>query len=116
VRTQPWGSVVDVTTPEGSTSIDLKMPGRHNVANALGAIAAATAAGASLDAVAQGLADFRPIAGRLQTKAGRNGATLIDDSYNANPDSVRAAIAVLVHAPGPKWMVLGDVRRVSTGC
>ncbi len=64
------------------------------------------------DAVAQGLADFRPIAGRLQAKAGRNGATLIDDSYNANPDSVRAAIAVLVHATGPKWMVLGDMGEV----
>jgi UDP-N-acetylmuramoyl-tripeptide--D-alanyl-D-alanine ligase len=112
VQAQPWGSVVEVSTPEGTTSVDLKMPGRHNVANALGAIAAATAAGAGLDAVAEGLADFRPIAGRLQAKAGRNGATLIDDSYNANPDSVRAAIAVLVHAEGPKWMVLGDMGEV----
>jgi UDP-N-acetylmuramoyl-tripeptide--D-alanyl-D-alanine ligase len=88
------------------------MLGRHNVSNALGAIAAATAAGAKLDAVAQGLATFRPIAGRLETKEGRNGATLIDDSYNANPDSVRAAIAVLVHATGPKWLVLGDMGEV----
>jgi UDP-N-acetylmuramoyl-tripeptide--D-alanyl-D-alanine ligase len=94
------------------TSVELKLLGRHNVANALAAIAAATAAGASLEAVAQGLADFQPIAGRLQAKAGRNGATLIDDSYNANPDSVRAAIAVLVHAEGPKWMVLGDMGEV----
>ncbi len=112
VRAQSWGSVVDVATPEGTISFDLKMPGRHNVANALGAIAAATAAGASLDAVAQGLAQFRPISGRLETKRGRNGATLIDDSYNANPDSVRAAIAVLVHAAGSKWMVLGDMGEV----
>ena len=109
---QSWGSLVDVAAPEGSVSVDLKLPGRHNVVNALGAIAAATAAGASLDAVAQGLADFRPIAGRLQAKTGRNGATLIDDSYNANPDSVRAAIAVLVHATGSKWMVLGDMGEV----
>ncbi len=112
VRAQSWGSVVDVATPEGTTSFDLRMPGRHNVANALGAIASATAAGASLDAVAHGLAEFRPIAGRLETKRGRNGATLIDDSYNANPDSVRAAIAVLVHAAGSKWMVLGDMGEV----
>jgi UDP-N-acetylmuramoyl-tripeptide--D-alanyl-D-alanine ligase len=112
VRSQSWGSLVDVAAPEGSVSVDLKLPGRHNVVNALGAIAAATAAGASLDAVAQGLADFRPIAGRLQAKTGRNGATLIDDSYNANPDSVRAAIAVLVHATGSKWMVLGDMGEV----
>jgi len=112
VRSQSWGSLVDVAAPEGSVSVDLKLPGRHNVVNALGAIAAATAAGASLDAVAQGLAEFRPIAGRLQAKTGRNGATLIDDSYNANPDSVRAAIAVLVHATGSKWMVLGDMGEV----
>jgi UDP-N-acetylmuramoyl-tripeptide--D-alanyl-D-alanine ligase len=112
VRAHSWGSLVDVATPEGSVSVDLKLPGRHNVVNALGAIAAATAAGASLDAVAQGLAGFRPIAGRLQTKPGRNGATLIDDSYNANPDSVRAAIAVLVHATGPKWLALGDMGEV----
>ncbi|HEY2862566.1 MAG TPA: UDP-N-acetylmuramoyl-tripeptide--D-alanyl-D-alanine ligase [Casimicrobiaceae bacterium] len=112
VQVRSWGSLVEITTPEGTTSVDLKMPGRHNAANALGAIAAATAAGAGLDAVAEGLADFRPIAGRLQAKAGRNGATLIDDSYNANPDSVRAAIAVLVHAEGPKWMVLGDMGEV----
>jgi len=112
VRAQSWGSLVDVAAPEGSVSVDLKLPGRHNVVNALGAIAAATAAGASLDAVAQGLAEFRPIAGRLQIKTGRNGATLIDDTYNANPDSVRAAIAVLVHAAGPKWLVLGDMGEV----
>jgi UDP-N-acetylmuramoyl-tripeptide--D-alanyl-D-alanine ligase len=112
VRAQSWGSVVDVAAPEGSVSVDLKLPGRHNALNALGAIAAATAAGANLDAVARGLAEFRPIAGRLQAKAGRNGVTLIDDSYNANPDSVRAAIAVLVHATGPKWLVLGDMGEV----
>ncbi|MEP6996987.1 MAG: UDP-N-acetylmuramoyl-tripeptide--D-alanyl-D-alanine ligase [Betaproteobacteria bacterium] len=112
VRPRPWGSVVDIATPEGTTSVDLKMPGRHNVANALAAVAAATAAGANLDAVAQGLASFRPIAGRLQAKAGRDGATLIDDSYNANPDSVRAAIAVLVQAAGSRWMVLGDMGEV----
>lgn len=112
VRPQGWGSVIDITTPEGTTSVDLKLPGRHNAANALGAVAAATAAGASLDAVATGLATFRPIAGRLQTRTGRHGAKLIDDSYNANPDSVRAAIAVLVHASGPKWMVLGDMGEV----
>ncbi|HEX3137730.1 MAG TPA: cyanophycin synthetase, partial [Casimicrobiaceae bacterium] len=112
VRAQSWGSLVDVAAPEGSVSVDLKLPGRHNVVNALGAIAAATAAGASLDAVAQGLAEFRPIAGRLQAKTGRNGATLIDDSYNANPDSVRAAIAVLVHAAGSKWLALGDMGEV----
>jgi UDP-N-acetylmuramoyl-tripeptide--D-alanyl-D-alanine ligase len=112
VRAQSWGSLVDVAAPEGSVSVDLKLPGRHNVVNALGAIAAATAAGASLDAVAQGLAEFRPIAGRLQIKTGGNGATLIDDTYNANPDSVRAAIAVLVHAAGSKWLVLGDMGEV----
>ena len=112
VRAQSWGSVVDVAMPEGSVSLELRTLGRHNVSNALAAIAAATAVGAKLEAVVQGLSAFRPIAGRLETKAGRNGATLIDDSYNANPDSVRAAIAVLVHAAGPKWLVLGDMGEV----
>ena len=84
-------------------------PGRHNVANALAAIAAATAAGASLGAVQRGLSEFRPLDGRLDTKAATQGAAVIDDTYNANPDSVRAAIAVLARVAGARWLVLGDM-------
>jgi UDP-N-acetylmuramoyl-tripeptide--D-alanyl-D-alanine ligase len=111
-RSQPWGSLVDVETPDGATSFELHAPGRHNVANAIAAIAAATAAGAGLAAVQRGLSAFRPLAGRLDTKTATEGAAVIDDTYNANPDSVRAAIAVLAHARGARWLLLGDMGEV----
>jgi UDP-N-acetylmuramoyl-tripeptide--D-alanyl-D-alanine ligase len=111
-RTESWGSVVDVEMPEGSTSFELHVPGRHNVANALAAIAAATAAGANLAALGQGLGSFQPLAGRLETRSTDSGATIIDDTYNANPDSVRAAIAVLARSGGLRWLVLGDMGEV----
>jgi UDP-N-acetylmuramoyl-tripeptide--D-alanyl-D-alanine ligase len=99
-------------TPAGEVATSLHQAGRHNLRNALAAAACALAAGAPLDAIAQGLANFKPVAGRSQTKAlnlaGR-AVTLIDDSYNANPDSVLAAIAVLAALPGPRWLVLGAV-------
>lgn len=107
-----WGSMVEVTAPEGVAKFELKVPGRHNVSNALASIAASTAAGASLEAAAAALTAFRPIRGRLQARAGIGGATIIDDTYNANPDSVKAAVAVLAHATGPKWLVLGDMGEV----
>jgi UDP-N-acetylmuramoyl-tripeptide--D-alanyl-D-alanine ligase len=107
-----WGSSVEVTTPEGTVTFELNAPGRHNVSNALAAIAAATAAGARLGAAAAALAAFRPIRGRLHTRISANGMTIIDDTYNANPDSVKAAIAVLAHASGAKWLVLGDMGEV----
>ena len=111
-RTEAWGGVIDIESPVGATTVELHAPGRHNVANALAAVAAATAAGARLDAVRAGLGAFRPVAGRLEIKAGIAGATIIDDTYNANPDSVRAAIAVLSHARGARWLVLGDMGEV----
>src|SRR5205823_11965438 len=111
-RSEGWGSVVAVDTPEGPVEFELRVPGRHNVANALAAVAAAGAVGASPHAAAAALAAFRPIAGRLQTTMAPSGATIIDDTYNANPDSVRAAVAVLAHAPHAKWLVLGDMGEV----
>jgi UDP-N-acetylmuramoyl-tripeptide--D-alanyl-D-alanine ligase len=111
-RAEPWGNLVDVETPGGATSFELHAPGRHNVANALAAIAAATAAGASLAAAQRGLSAFRPLAGRLEAKTAVEGAAVIDDTYNANPDSVRAAIAVLARAGGRRWLVLGDMGEV----
>jgi UDP-N-acetylmuramoyl-tripeptide--D-alanyl-D-alanine ligase len=111
-RSEGWGSVVEAISPEGSVEFALRLPGRHNVTNALAAIAAAGAIGASLYASARALASFQPIAGRLQTSAGFGGATIIDDTYNANPDSVRAAVAVLAHAPHAKWLVLGDMGEI----
>src|SRR6202142_592637 len=87
----------------------LKAGGAHNVGNALAAAAAATSAGASLEDVVAGLADFRAVAGRLQLKAGVRDSWIIDDSYNANPSSVRAGLDVLRTLPPPTWLVLGEM-------
>jgi UDP-N-acetylmuramoyl-tripeptide--D-alanyl-D-alanine ligase len=98
-----------LTAPAGSAAIRLAVGGAHNVANALAAAAAAASAGASLEHIATGLAAVRAVPGRLQFKQGASGAWLIDDSYNANPSSVRAAIEVLGSLAGRKWLVLGDM-------
>ncbi|MGB9330656.1 MAG: UDP-N-acetylmuramoyl-tripeptide--D-alanyl-D-alanine ligase, partial [Steroidobacteraceae bacterium] len=95
--------------PQGSTAIELSLGGAHNVANALAAAAAATSAGATLEHIAAGLAAVHAVPGRLQFKQSKSGAWLIDDSYNANPSSVRAAIEVLASLSGRKWLVLGDM-------
>jgi UDP-N-acetylmuramoyl-tripeptide--D-alanyl-D-alanine ligase len=95
--------------PLGRREILIKAGGAHNVGNALAAAAAASAAGASLEDIGTGLADFRAVAGRLQLKAGARGVWIIDDSYNANPSSVRAALEVLRAIDGAKWLVLGDM-------
>jgi UDP-N-acetylmuramoyl-tripeptide--D-alanyl-D-alanine ligase len=98
-----------LVSPLGRASVLLELAGRHNVMNALGAAAAAAAAGASLDAVVAGLAAVRAVPGRLQFKRAMSGAWLIDDSYNANPSSVRAGIEVLAQLDGKRWLVLGDM-------
>jgi len=87
----------------------LATPGLHNAHNACAAIAAAVAAGVTLTDAAAALDGFGGTKGRLQLKRAANGATLIDDTYNANPDSARAAIAVLAAAPQPRILVLGDM-------
>jgi len=91
--------------------------GLHNVKNSLAAAACALAVGAPLPVIAQGLASFQPVAGRSRTLAlslaGRD-ITLVDDSYNANPDSVLAAIDVLAGLPGPRLLVLGDMGEVGS--
>jgi UDP-N-acetylmuramoyl-tripeptide--D-alanyl-D-alanine ligase len=111
-REEIWGSAVEAETPLGSIEFDLRVHGWHNVVNALAAIAGATAAGASLAAVRNGLSAFHAVAGRLESKVALSGAAIIDDTYNANPDSVRAAIAVLARVPGKRWLVLGDMGEV----
>jgi UDP-N-acetylmuramoyl-tripeptide--D-alanyl-D-alanine ligase len=98
-----------LASPLGWASVLLKAGGTHNIVNALAAAAAASAAGATLEEIAAGLGDFRPVAGRLQLKAGLRGSWLIDDSYNANPSSVRAGLEVLRELSGERWLVLGDM-------
>jgi len=95
--------------PLGRSAIALQAGGAHNISNALAAAAAAAAAGASLEDITAGLADFRAVAGRLQLKAGLRDSWIIDDSYNANPSSVRAGLDVLRTLSGPTWLVLADM-------
>jgi UDP-N-acetylmuramoyl-tripeptide--D-alanyl-D-alanine ligase len=106
---------VAAQTPQGPVAFQLRIAGRHNVKNALASVACALGAGAPLGAIADGLTAFVPVKGRSRALAldidGR-GITLIDDSYNANPDSVRAAIDVLADLPGPRLLVLGDMGEV----
>ena len=106
------GSRMSVTTPAGNFELELHVPGEHNARNALAATAACIAAGASSDAVIAGLRGFFGARGRLQYGPGLNACTLVDDSYNANPDSVRAAIDVLASTPGRKILVLGDMGEI----
>ncbi|MGQ0384928.1 MAG: UDP-N-acetylmuramoyl-tripeptide--D-alanyl-D-alanine ligase [Gammaproteobacteria bacterium] len=95
--------------PGGKERVRLHLAGRHNVLNAAGAAAAAHAAGADRAAIAAGLGRMRAVGGRLQLKPGPRGAWVIDDSYNANPSSMRAGIDVLCGLPGEHWLVLGEM-------
>jgi UDP-N-acetylmuramoyl-tripeptide--D-alanyl-D-alanine ligase len=103
---------LELHTPAGTAPVALHMAGEHNVRNALAAAACALAAGAPLASIVQGLESFRAVKGRSELKRDAQGNTLIDDSYNANPDSVRAAIDVLAGMPGDGWLILGDMGEV----
>ena len=107
-------SDIQLRTPNGEAAATLAIPGLHNVRNAFAAAACAHAAGIGAASIAAGLSAFRPYTGRLQVKQAKDGATVIDDSYNANPDSVRAAIDVLVSCPAPTVLVLGDMGEVGS--
>ncbi len=100
-------------SPAGTAPLTLRIAGRHNVKNALAAAACALSAGVPLAAVVQGLLAFEPVKGRSRALGLDGGRiALVDDSYNANPDSVRAAIDVLAELPGPRLLVLGDMGEV----
>jgi len=108
---------VQMQTPVGVLHTKLHIAGRHNVSNALAATAAGLGANVPLDVIAQGLKLFEPVKGRSRafevTCSGCH-LTVVDDTYNANPDSVRAAIDVLVELPSPRVLVLGDMGEVGT--
>jgi UDP-N-acetylmuramoyl-tripeptide--D-alanyl-D-alanine ligase len=109
---QEFGSDLLVKTAEQQFSVRLAAAGMHNVRNALAAIACTLAIGVAPEAVQRGLESFAPVSGRLQRKTAKIGALVIDDTYNANPDSVRAAIEVLANAAAPRILVLGDMGEV----
>ena len=100
---------MSISTPGSVSVARLQVPGLHNVRNALAAAAAAYALGVAPNEAAAGLTTYAGTKGRLQRRAARGGAALIDDTYNANPDSVKAAIAVLAAAAGKRVLVLGDM-------
>jgi murE/murF fusion protein len=112
VQTDALGTSFTVHTPTGEGRVVLSVPGAHNVLNALAAATCAVAAAVPMRAIEQGLAAFHAVSGRMQPHRLANGVMLIDDSYNANPDSVRAAIDVLASLPAPRVLVLGDMGEV----
>jgi UDP-N-acetylmuramoyl-tripeptide--D-alanyl-D-alanine ligase len=107
-----FGSDLQVSARGAQFAIKLAAAGEHNVRNALAAIACAVGAGIDQDAIVRGLEAFAPVGGRLQRKQAAGGATVIDDTYNANPDSMRAAIDVLAAYPAPRILVVGDMGEV----
>jgi UDP-N-acetylmuramoyl-tripeptide--D-alanyl-D-alanine ligase len=117
-RAGDFGNQMFVTIKTGAEPLQfyvgLQAAGEHNVRNALAAIACTHAAGIAPEQIKQGLDTFAPVSGRLQRKQAGNGAVVIDDTYNANPDSVRAAIDVLANAAAPRVLVLGDMGEVGT--
>ena len=109
-----FGSTLSIKVNGEVFTLELAAAGMHNVRNAMAACAATLAIGISPATIVRGLQAFSPVAGRLQRKTTKNGALLIDDTYNANPDSVRAAIDVLAAAPAPRTLVLGDMGEVGS--
>jgi len=107
-----FSSRLTLATPKGSCQFELHVAGLHNARNALAAAAACIAADVPLEAVSRGLSGYRGIKGRLQLKPGVHGARVIDDTYNANPDSMRAAVDVLAALPGRRLLVIGDMGEV----
>jgi UDP-N-acetylmuramoyl-tripeptide--D-alanyl-D-alanine ligase len=108
-QVQGYGGSLHVRTPAGEMSLVLQVPGEHNARNALAAATAALALQIPLTTIVKGLEGFGGVDGRLQRKRALQDATLIDDTYNANPASVHAALEVLAQAQGKRIFVLGDM-------
>jgi UDP-N-acetylmuramoyl-tripeptide--D-alanyl-D-alanine ligase len=108
----PTGSAIALCSDDCRVEFELPVPGLHNVRNALAATAACLAVGASLGTIAEALSRYRGVRGRLMRRPGRSAAQVIDDTYNANPDSMRAAIDVLAGQPGRRLLVIGDMGEI----
>ena len=103
------GCAFMLVTPADRVAVTLPLDGRHNVMNALAAAACAVALGVAADEIKAGIESATRVKGRLQRRIGVNGLVIIDDSYNANPASLDAALAVLAARPGRRWLLLGDM-------
>ncbi|MEA2644940.1 MAG: UDP-N-acetylmuramoyl-tripeptide--D-alanyl-D-alanine ligase, partial [Chloroflexota bacterium] len=104
------GSIFELVAPGGRAPVRLPLPGRHAVRNALGAAAVGDVMGVPVAEIAAALEGFEPVAGRMQRRPGRRGAVVLDDTYNASPEAVEAALAVLAATPArPHLAVLGDM-------
>ena len=115
IRASGGGSQFILVTPQGEAAIALPLAGRHNVLNALAAASLALACGVPVATIAEGLVAARPVPGRQVAHTLGNGAVLFDDSYNANPGSLNAAIDMLAASGGEAWLVLGDMRELGDG-
>ncbi|TKR29786.1 UDP-N-acetylmuramoyl-tripeptide--D-alanyl-D-alanine ligase [Luteimonas gilva] len=112
IRATDEGMRFVLVSPSGESEVRLQLPGRHNVSNALAAAGMALGAEVALQDVVAGLEAARSVAGRLISHALEHGVQLIDDSYNANPGSLNAAIDMLAGQGGESWLVLGDMREL----
>lgn len=109
IHIKQTGQELTITTGQGEIAVNLKLLGKHNALNALAATAAAVAIDIPLHAIKQGLESLSPVNGRLQLKEGVKGSRLIDDTYNANPTSLYAALDALTEFPGRHFLALGDM-------
>jgi UDP-N-acetylmuramoyl-tripeptide--D-alanyl-D-alanine ligase len=109
-----WGESTSFTlvTPNAKAKMTLPLPGRHNLMNALAASSMAYALEVDIDLIRQGLESVQGVNGRLTRHASAKGWVLVDDTYNANPASVKAGIDALMLAPGEAWLVLGDMKEL----
>lgn len=114
ITLNPDRSVFTLATSTGSHAVQLPLPGRHNVGNALAAAAIAYALEVPLATIVEGLQNAPIVGGRLRKQTAAGGWSVIDDSYNANPGSTRAAIATLALQPGERWLVLGDMAELGS--
>lgn len=112
---QGYGGMLHARTPAGDLRVKLQVPGEHNARNALAAATAALALDIPLASIAKALEGFSGVPGRMQRKQALHGATLIDDTYNANPASMHAALEVLAQAEGKRIFVLGDMGELGEG-